>query len=53
VAALMLASNAVPFAAADRLVYADFEKVDFRPEVRPLILRENAIRLFGLKETAA
>jgi hypothetical protein len=27
---------------------ADFEKADFRDEVRPLILRENAIRLLGL-----
>ncbi len=27
---------------------ADFEAADFKPEVRPLILRENAIRLLGL-----
>ena len=27
---------------------ADFEKADFRDEVRPLILRENAIKLLGL-----
>ena len=27
---------------------ADFEKIDIRPEVRPLILKENAAKLFGL-----
>lgn len=27
---------------------ADFEKIDVRPDVRPLILKENAARLFGL-----
>ncbi len=27
---------------------ADFEKIDIRPDVRPLILKENAVRLFGL-----
>nr|PZN40430.1 MAG: 4-hydroxyphenyl-beta-ketoacyl-CoA hydrolase [Actinomycetota bacterium] len=27
---------------------ADFEKIDIRPDVRPLILKENAARLFGL-----
>ena len=26
----------------------DFEKLDIKPEVRPLILKENAVRLFGL-----
>src|SRR4029079_14568089 len=41
-----------PLITPDRWL-ADFEKVDFRDEVRPLILRENAIKLFGLKETAA
>jgi len=31
---------------------ADFEKLDIKPEVRPLILKDNALRLFGLtKET--
>jgi predicted TIM-barrel fold metal-dependent hydrolase len=30
---------------------ADFEKTAFRDEVRPLILKENAIRLFGLKSS--
>jgi len=28
---------------------ADFEKIDIRPEVRPLILKENAIKLLKLK----
>jgi predicted TIM-barrel fold metal-dependent hydrolase len=27
----------------------DFEKIDIRPEVRPLILKENAIKLLGLR----
>ena len=27
---------------------ADFEKFAFRDEVRPLILKQNAVRLFGL-----
>jgi predicted TIM-barrel fold metal-dependent hydrolase len=27
---------------------ADFAKAEFRDDVRPLILRENAIKLFGL-----
>jgi predicted TIM-barrel fold metal-dependent hydrolase len=26
----------------------DFEELDIKPEVRPMILRDNAIRLFGL-----
>lgn len=30
---------------------ADFEKIDIRPEVRPLILKENAIDLLGLRKT--
>ena len=28
---------------------ADFEKIDVRPEVRPLILKDNAVRLLGLE----
>ncbi len=27
---------------------ADFEQIDVRPEVRPLILKQNAVKLFGL-----
>jgi predicted TIM-barrel fold metal-dependent hydrolase len=30
---------------------ADFETLDIKPEVRPLILRENAMRLLGLGGT--
>ncbi|WP_236795669.1 amidohydrolase family protein [Amycolatopsis sp. GM8] len=29
---------------------ADFEKIDIKPEVRPLILKDNAARLLGLSE---
>jgi predicted TIM-barrel fold metal-dependent hydrolase len=36
-----------PLLTPDRWL-ADFEKIAIRDEVRPLILRENAIRLFGL-----
>jgi predicted TIM-barrel fold metal-dependent hydrolase len=36
-----------PLITPDRWL-ADFEKIAIRDEVRPLILRENAIRLFGL-----
>jgi len=38
-----------PLIAPDRWL-ADFEKIAIRDEVRPLILRENAIRLFGGRE---
>jgi hypothetical protein len=36
-----------PLITPDRWL-ADFEKADFRDEVRPLILKENAVKLFGL-----
>lgn len=36
-----------PFITPDRWL-ADFEKIAIRPEVRPLILKENAARLLGL-----
>ncbi|MEX0426104.1 amidohydrolase family protein [Nocardioides sp. DS6] len=32
---------------------ADFEKLEVKPEVRPLILKENALRLFGLTKDDA
>lgn len=38
-----------PLIAPDRWL-ADFEKIAIRDEVRPLILKENALRLFGLSE---
>ncbi len=37
-----------PLITPDRWL-ADFTKIDIRDEVRPLILKENAIRLFGLR----
>jgi predicted TIM-barrel fold metal-dependent hydrolase len=37
-----------PFITPDRWI-ADFEKLDIRSEVRPLILKENAVRLLALK----
>ena len=36
-----------PLLTPDRWL-ADFEKIAIRDEVRPLILKENAVRLFGL-----
>ena len=36
-----------PFITPDRWL-ADFDKLDIKPEVRPLILKENAARLLGL-----
>jgi len=30
---------------------SDFEKLDIKPEVRPLILKENAVKLLGLSAT--
>jgi predicted TIM-barrel fold metal-dependent hydrolase len=36
-----------PVISPDRWL-ADFEKIDIKPEVRPLILKENAARLLGL-----
>ncbi|MDX1404327.1 MAG: amidohydrolase family protein [Woeseiaceae bacterium] len=43
----MLFGSDFPLIKPDRWL-ADFEKADFRDEVRPLILRENAIKLLGL-----
>ena len=37
-----------PLLAPDRWI-ADFERLDIKPEVRPLIMKENAVRLLGLK----
>jgi uncharacterized protein len=36
-----------PLLTPDRWI-ADFEKIAIRDEVRPLILKENAIKFFGL-----
>ena len=38
-----------PVISPDRWL-ADFEKIDIRPEVRPLIMKENAARLLGLTD---
>ena len=38
-----------PMLAPDRWL-ADFEKIGIRDEVRPLILKENAVRLLGLRK---
>ncbi len=37
-----------PVITPDRWI-ADFEKLDIKPEVRPLIMKQNAIRLLGLR----
>jgi hypothetical protein len=44
----MLFGSDYPALTADRWI-EDFEKIDIRPEVRPLIMKENAVRLLGLK----
>ncbi len=40
-----------PVISPDRWL-ADFEKIDIRPEVRPLIMKENAAKLLGLTASA-
>jgi uncharacterized protein len=39
-----------PFITPERWL-ADFDELDIKPEVRPLILKENAVRLLSLDET--
>jgi predicted TIM-barrel fold metal-dependent hydrolase len=46
----MLFGSDFPMITPDRWL-ADFEKIDIRPAVRPLILKENAAKLFGLGDT--
>jgi predicted TIM-barrel fold metal-dependent hydrolase len=36
-----------PVLTPDRWI-ADFEKIPIKPEVRPLIMKENAVKLLGL-----
>lgn len=48
----MLFGSDYPMITPDRWM-SDFDKVDFRDEVRPLILKENAARLFGLTSAGA
>jgi len=43
----MLFGTDYPFITPDRWL-ADFDRLEIRPEVRPLILKENAMRLLGL-----
>jgi predicted TIM-barrel fold metal-dependent hydrolase len=44
----MLFGSDWPALTPDRWL-ADFEKIDIKPEVRPLILKQNAAKLLGLK----
>ena len=44
----MLFGSDFPLIAPDRWL-ADFEKLAIRDEVRPLVLKENAARLLGLR----
>ncbi len=46
----MLFGSDYPWITPDRWL-ADFEKIDIRPDVRPLVLKANAARLFGLDST--
>jgi hypothetical protein len=46
----MLYGSDFPMITPDRWM-ADFDKIDIRPDVRPLVLKENAARLFGLGQT--
>jgi predicted TIM-barrel fold metal-dependent hydrolase len=43
----MLFGSDYPMITPERWL-ADLEKTGIRPEIRPLILKENAVRLFGL-----
>ena len=43
----MLFGSDYPLITPDRWL-ADFEKLEIRDEVRPLVLKENAARLLGL-----
>jgi Amidohydrolase/AMP-binding enzyme len=48
----MLFGSDYPLITPDRWL-ADFEKINIRPEVRPLILKENAIKLLGLDSSSS
>ena len=45
----MLFGSDYPVLTPDRWM-ADFDKIDIRPEVKPLILKENAVDLLGLRK---
>ena len=46
----MLFGSDWPVITPDRWL-RDFETLDIKPEVRPLILKENAVKLLGLDAT--
>jgi len=48
----VLCRNDYALVARDRWI-ADFATLDIKPEVRPLIMKENAVRLLGLKRSRA
>src|SRR5437868_9081936 len=48
----MLFGSDYPLISPDRWL-ADFEKLDIKDEVRPLVIKENAARLLGLRDGAA
>ena len=48
----MLFGSDFPLITPDRWL-ADFEKLDIKDEVRPLVIKENAARLLGLRDGAA
>ncbi len=48
----MLFGSDFPLITPERWI-ADFEKLDIKDEVRPLVLKENAARLFGLRGAGA
>ena len=43
----MLFGSDFPLITPERWL-ADFERLDLKPEIRPLVLRDNAARLLGL-----
>jgi predicted TIM-barrel fold metal-dependent hydrolase len=48
----MLFGSDFPLISPDRWI-ADFAKAGFKDEVRPLILKENAIKVLGLRAAPA
>ena len=46
----MLFGSDYPWITPDRWM-ADFEKIAIKEDVRPLILKENAVRLLGLAQS--
>ena len=48
----MLFGSDFPLIRPDRWL-SDFEEAGFRDEVRPLILKDNAVRMLGLKSSGA